>query len=62
MRKRMYFVGAMAQIGTFATSAFLLWWMTEMDALKLLCISAIVSMAISLPILIQIEGWINGEH
>lgn len=58
----MYFIGIMAQVGTFATSVFLLWCMTKMDALKLLRISAIVSMAISLPILIQIEGWINGEH
>nr|DAG54885.1 MAG TPA: hypothetical protein [Caudoviricetes sp.] len=60
MRKRMYFIGVMAQVGVFATVAFLLWWMSEIDVIKLLCISAMVSMTVSLPILMQIERWVNG--
>jgi len=60
MRKRMYFIGVMAQVGTFSTIALLLWWMTKMDVLKLFCISAAVSSMISLPILMQIERWVNG--
>ena len=60
MRKRMYFIGVMAQVGAFATVAFLLWWMSEIDVIKLLCISAMVSMTVSLPILMQIERWVNG--
>ena len=56
----MYFIGVMAQVGTFSTIALLLWWMTKMDVLKLFCISAVVSSMISLPILIQIERWVNG--
>lgn len=59
MRKRMYFIGVMAQVGTFATVAFLLWWMSEIDVIKLLCISSMVSMTVSLPILMQIERWVN---
>lgn len=60
MSKRMYFIGVMAQVGTFSTIALLLWWMTKMDVLKLFCISAVVSSMISLPILMQIERWVNG--
>jgi hypothetical protein len=60
MRKRMYFIGVMAQVGTFSTIALLLWWMTKMDVLKLFCISAAVSSMISIPILMQIERWVNG--
>lgn len=56
----MYFIGVMAQVGTFDTIALLLWWMTKMDVLKLLCISAMVSSMVSLPILMQIERWVNG--
>ena len=56
----MYFIGVMAQVGTFSTIALLLWWMTKMDVLKLFCISAVVSSMISLPILVQIERWVNG--
>ena len=56
----MYFIGVMAQVGTFSTIALLLWWMTKMDLLKLFCISAVVSSMISLPILMQIERWVNG--
>ena len=56
----MYFIGVMAQVGTFATVAFLLWWMSEIDVIKLLCISSIVSMTVSIPILMQIERWVNG--
>lgn len=56
----MYFIGVMAQVGTFSTIALLLWWMTKMDVLKLFCISAVVSSMISLPILLQIERWVNG--
>ena len=56
----MYFIGVMAQVGTFATVAFLLWWMSEIDVIKLLCISSMVSMTVSLPILMQIERWVNG--
>ena len=59
MRKRIYFIGVMAQVGTFSAVAFLLWQMTKMDALKVLCISSMISMTISLPILIQIERWID---
>ena len=59
MRKRLYFVGVMSQVGTFATVAFLLWWMTSMDMVKLLCTSAMVSTVVSLPILMQIERWVN---
>lgn len=55
----MYFIGVMAQVGTFATIALLLWWMTKMDVLKLLCISAMVSSMVSIPILMQIERWVN---
>jgi Mg2+/citrate symporter len=51
MRKRMYFIGVMAQVGTFSTIALLLWWMTKMDVLELFCISAMVSLMVSLPIL-----------
>jgi hypothetical protein len=51
MRKRMYFIGVMAQVGTFFTIALLLWGMTKMDVLELLCISAMVSSMVSLPIL-----------
>ena len=39
----MYFIGVMAQVGTFSTIALLLWWMTKMNVLKLFCISAMVS-------------------
>lgn len=39
----MYFIGVMAQVGTFFTIALLLWGMTKMDVLELLCISAMVS-------------------
>ena len=60
MRKRMYFIGVMAQVGAFSTIALLLWWMTKMDVLKLFCISAVVSSMVSLPILMQIERWVNG--
>lgn len=56
----MYFIGVMAQVGTFSTIVLLLWWMTKMDVLKLLCISAMVSSMVSLPILMQIERWVNG--
>jgi len=56
----MYFIGVMAQVGTFSTIALLLWWMTKMDVLKLFCISAVVYSMISLPILMQIERWVNG--
>lgn len=56
----MYFIGVMAQVGTFSTIALLLWWMTKMDVLKLFCISAVVSSMISPPILMQIERWVNG--
>lgn len=56
----MYFIGVMAQVGTFSTIALLLWWMTKMDVLKLFCISTVVSSMISLPILMQIERWVNG--
>lgn len=56
----MYFIGVMAQVGTFSTIALLLWWMTKMDVLKLFCISAVVSSMISIPILMQIERWVNG--
>nr|DAP77499.1 MAG TPA: hypothetical protein [Caudoviricetes sp.] len=49
----------MSQVGTFATVAFLLWWMTSMDVVKLLCTSAMVSTVVSLPILMQIERWVN---
>ena len=56
----MYFIGVMAQVGTLSTIALLLWWMTKMDVLKLFCISAVVSSMISLPILMQIERWVNG--
>lgn len=56
----MYFIGVMAQVGTFSTIALLLWWMTKMDVLKLFCISAVVSSMISLSILMQIERWVNG--
>lgn len=56
----MYFIGVMAQVGTFSTIALLLWWMTKMDVLKLFCISAVVPSMISLPILMQIERWVNG--
>ena len=59
IRKRMYFIGVMAQVGTFSTIALILWWMTKMDVLKLFCISAVVSSMISLPILMQIERWVN---
>lgn len=59
MRKRMYFIGMMAQIGVYATVAMMLWWLTELDVLKVLCISAMASVIVSLPILMQIEGWIN---
>lgn len=61
MRKRMYFIGMMAQIGVYATVAMMLWWLTELDVLKVLCISAMASVIVSLPILMQIEGWINGN-
>lgn len=60
MRKRMYFIGVMAQVGTFFTIALLLWGMTKMDVLELLCISAMASSMVSLPILMQIERWVNG--
>lgn len=56
----MYFIGVMAQMGTFSTIVLLLWWMTKMDVLKLFCISAMVSSMVSLPILMQIERWVNG--
>ena len=56
----MYFIGVMAQVGKFSTIALLLWWMTKMDVLKLFCISAVVSSMISLPILMQIERWVDG--
>lgn len=56
----MYFIGVMAQVGTFSTIVLLLWWMTKMDVLKLFCISAMVSSMVSLPILMQIERWVNG--
>ena len=56
----MYFIGVMAQVGTFSTIALLLWWMTKMDVLKLFCISAVVSSMVSLPILMQIDRWVNG--
>lgn len=61
MRKRMYFIGMMAQIGVYTTVAMILWWLTELDVLKVLCISTITSVIVSLPILMQIEGWINGN-
>lgn len=56
----MYFIGVMAQVGTFSTIALLLWWMTKMDVLKLLCISAMVSSMVSIHILMQIERLVNG--
>lgn len=56
MRKRLYFVGVMAQVGTFSTIALLLWWMTKMDVLKLFCISAVVSSMISLGMKIMIDN------
>lgn len=58
----MYFIGVIAQVGTFATVAFLLWWMSEIDVIELLCISSMISMTVSLPILIQIERWVNGSE
>lgn len=58
----MYFIGVIAQVGTFATVAFLLWWMLEIDVIELLCISSMISMTVSLPILIQIERWVNGSE
>lgn len=56
----MYFIGVMAQVGTFSTIALLLWWMTKMDVFELLCISAMASSMVSIPILMQIERWVNG--
>lgn len=60
MRKKMYFVGIMAQVGIFSTVAFALWVLTSMDITKLCCISMMASSFVSLPILLQIERWING--
>lgn len=60
MRKKMYFVGIMAQVGVFATTSFALWSLTSMDIAKLCSISMMASSFVSLPILLQIERWIDG--
>lgn len=56
----MYFVGIMSQVGVFSAIAAFLWMMTKMDAVKVFCISAMAASIVSLPILLQIERWING--
>jgi hypothetical protein len=52
-------MGIMAEIGVFSTVAIVLWWTSRMDVWKILCISAAASSLISLPIMLQIERWIE---
>jgi hypothetical protein len=54
-------MGIMAEIGVFSTVAIVLWWISGMDVWKILCISAAASSLISLPIMLQIERWIDGR-
>lgn len=62
MSKVLCFMGVMAEIGVFSTVAIVLWWTSKMDVWKILCISAATSSLISLPIMLQIERWIeNGR-
>lgn len=56
----LYLVGAMAEVGIWAASAGLLFRFTEMDVLELMCISAMITFVLGLPILMQIERWISG--
>ena len=59
MSKVLCFMGIMAEIGVFSTVAIVLWWTSGMDVWKILCISAAASSLISLPIMLQIERWIE---
>ena len=59
MSKVLCLMGVMSEIGVFATVAIVLWWVSKMDVLKILCISAAVSSLVSLPIMLQIERWIE---
>lgn len=61
MSKVLCFMGIMAEIGVFSTVAIVLWWISGMDVWKILCISAAASSLISLPIMLQIERWIDGR-
>lgn len=55
MKKTLLFTGIMAQVGTFATVAFILWYLTSVDAIKVLCISELLSVIVSLPALLRWE-------
>ena len=55
MKKALLFTGIMAQVGTFATVAFLLWYLTSVDAIEILCFSELLSAFISLPALLRLE-------
>lgn len=55
MKKTLLFTGIMAQVGTFATVAFLLWYLTSVDAIEILYVSELLSAFISLPALLRLE-------
>ena len=55
MKKALLFTGIMAQVGTFATVALLLWYLTSVDAIEILCVSELLSAFISLPALLRLE-------
>ena len=55
MKKALLFTGIMAQVGTFATVALLLWCLTSVDAIEILCVSELLSAFISLPALLRLE-------
>jgi hypothetical protein len=57
----LYFMGVMAEIGAFATSAMILWCLTNMDLWKILCISMATASFVTFPVMMKIEEWLDAE-
>lgn len=55
----LYFMGIMAEIGAFSTSAMILWCLTSMDLWELLCVSTAVASFATFPMMMKIEEWLD---
>lgn len=62
MKNVMYLMAIMAQVGIFTTVSMVLWFLSSIDVLKIMCIAIMISTSITLPIMVQIEEWAVGKR
>lgn len=62
MKNVMYLMAIMAQVGIFTTVSMALWFLSNIDVLKIMCIAIMISASITLPIMVQIEEWAVGKR